>query len=736
MRKCFCWLSLFVIILSATLSQAAGPDQDVEAAIDEEFKWLREEAEAQFVTVATKTKMTAQEAPSIVSVITAEEIRNMGARNIVDVLRTVPGFDLVKRGNDVLQQIYIRGLTSPGNEKVKIMINGHSMQMLLGSPGQNFERLPTGSIRKIEIIRGPGSALYGTGAFLGVINIITKEGGDEPSRVSFEGGSFDTAKPSAELSLKNGGLKTYMYAEHYRTDGYDGIIESDKAALLPIFAPSASREMTDGAEYCTFQTNISYDSLYFSVFFQKASSEIPVGSVSVLTDEDDFDTLYTFAELGYRLPAGDRGNLQMRAYYDYGDFKPMFEGFPEETAEMYIGFPDGEGLHGGPRAKLSVAGAEITADYEPYPGVGLVVGTSYEDVRQYDVKHYANHNSTGKPLDVGGVTYPSFPFQYFPSGLTDISENGNWNRNAERGVAAVYAQGIFDLKKIFSLERSAKNLALTIGARYDSYDDVGSSANPRLGIVWAPTEKLWIKMLYGEAFRAPGFGELYAQNSPIRGNPDLNPEEITTAEGLLGYHFTRTVSGSLTGFYVNAENLIRLSENVFENVGKTESCGMEAELKAAFGRNRYAYLNLTWQDVRDTTHSAILSEGGQTYVHDDFHPGTAPEFYGNIGVNYGFTERILGNISLNYVGERERTEEKMWLGETLVRKDQRDPVKERWLLSASLTLRDFFAKGTELQISGFNLLDEDHRDPEQDGYILNDIPCPGRSFTGRISYSF
>ena len=82
------------------------------------------------------------------------------------------------------------------------------------------------------------------------------------------------------------------------------------------------------------------------------------------------------------------------------------------------------------------------------------------------------------------------------------------------------------------------------------------------------------------------------------------------------------------------------------------------------------------------------------------------------------------------------SEEKMWLGETLVRKDQRDPVKERWLLSASLTFRDFFVKGTELQLSGFNLLDEDHRYPDQDGFILNDIPCPGRSFMGRISYSF
>ena len=729
----------FIMVAGICLSYAGDTDipddfNAVDAELEEELKWLRAEAETDIVTVATKTKMTAQEVPSVVTVITGEEIRNMGARNIIDVLRTVPGFDLVKSGGIPLQPMHIRGLSSPSNEKVKIMINGHSMQVFWGGPHLHFDRLPIGSIKKVEIIRGPGSALYGTGAFLGVINIITKEGGDEPSRVSFEGGSFDTAKSSAELSLGNDRLKTYIYAEHYRTDGYDGAIESDRAAVLPIFAPSASRELTDETEYHTFQANLSYDSLYFSAFFQKVDAEIPVGIASVLTDEDDIGTSYAFAELGYGLPTGDRGNLRMRAYYDYGDYKSLLEDMPEETGEMYAGFPEGEGTHSGVQAKRSVTGVELTADCEPYPGIGLVAGSSYEYIRQSDAKSYANYNFTGKPLEIDGEIYPTFPFRHFPGRI--LPDSAKWNRNTDRDIAAAYVQGIFDLKEIFSLKGSTENLTLTLGGRYDSYDDVGSSANPRLGIVWAPTEKFWFKVLYGKAFRAPDFVLLYLQNTPARGNPDLNPEELTTAEGLVGYHFTRTVSGSLTGFYVKAENLIQYMEEMYENVGKTESYGVEAELRAAFGKDRYAYLNLTWQDVSDTTHSAIVSEGGQTYVHDDFHPGMAPEFYGNAGVNYGFSDRISANISLNYVGERERSGKKIWVGEVLTRKDQRDPVAERWLLNTSLTFRDFLAKGTELQISGFNLLDEDHSDPEQDGYILNDIPRPGRSFTGRISYSF
>ena len=78
----------------------------------------------------------------------------------------------------------------------------------------------------------------------------------------------------------------------------------------------------------------------------------------------------------------------------------------------------------------------------------------------------------------------------------------------------------------------------------------------------------------------------------------------------------------------------------------------------------------------------------------------------------------------------------IWDGESLVRKDSRDPVNERWLLNISLRFKDIFTKGMEFQISGFNLLNEDHRDPDVSGFVPNDIPCPGTTFMGRLSYSF
>ncbi len=78
----------------------------------------------------------------------------------------------------------------------------------------------------------------------------------------------------------------------------------------------------------------------------------------------------------------------------------------------------------------------------------------------------------------------------------------------------------------------------------------------------------------------------------------------------------------------------------------------------------------------------------------------------------------------------------MWFGETLISVDTRKPVDDRWLLNASLTFKNILAKGLDFQISGFNLLNQDHRDPDITGFIENDIPRPGAAFYSRISYSF
>ncbi|HYG20911.1 MAG TPA: TonB-dependent receptor plug domain-containing protein [Ohtaekwangia sp.] len=116
--------------------------------------------------------MTVRETPGIISQVTAEEIQNSGARDIIDVLRLVPGFE-------VLQDLqFVMGLGLRGNwaneGKVLVMLDGQPFNDLLYQTVAVGNRLPVDAVERIEIIRGPGSAIYGGSAEYGVINIITK----------------------------------------------------------------------------------------------------------------------------------------------------------------------------------------------------------------------------------------------------------------------------------------------------------------------------------------------------------------------------------------------------------------------------------------------------------------------------------------------------------------------------------------------------------------------------------
>ncbi len=146
---------------------------DVKKGISTEAVWFGFDKE---VTIATRHETQISKAPSIVTVITDEEIKNLGYRTFVEILRTVPGFEILKTGalGDTIPAV--RGFAS--DNKVRVMLNGHLVNNpLRGGAFVNFDDFPVEGIKRIEIIRGPGSATYGENAFLGVINIITKDKG-------------------------------------------------------------------------------------------------------------------------------------------------------------------------------------------------------------------------------------------------------------------------------------------------------------------------------------------------------------------------------------------------------------------------------------------------------------------------------------------------------------------------------------------------------------------------------
>ncbi|MEW7994592.1 MAG: TonB-dependent receptor plug domain-containing protein, partial [Candidatus Thiodiazotropha endolucinida] len=142
------------------------------------------------ITISTDTKQTVSQAPAAVSVITVEDIEATGATNLVDILESVPGIHV--RANQFAFRPLIQFRGTNANQTL-LMINGTSMRDLMWGFGIFWKGIPSSIIDRVEIIRGPGSALFGADASAGVINVITKTAGKiNHNEMGLRSGSFNS----------------------------------------------------------------------------------------------------------------------------------------------------------------------------------------------------------------------------------------------------------------------------------------------------------------------------------------------------------------------------------------------------------------------------------------------------------------------------------------------------------------------------------------------------------------
>ena len=721
------------------------------------------------ISLAAKTEQTVSEAPSIVAVITGEEIRQMGARSFEDIFRMIGGFDTVLNPSTSNQGIAVRGVlsTNATNNTLKFFLNGHAIHSGPGSSPHHFlDYLPVSNIEKIEIIRGPGSALYGANAFLAVINIITKDY-QTPRELRVEGGSLNSQRPTLFWTFESDKLQGTLTLSYLSTDGERRLVESDAATLF--FGPeftAAPANTTNDAENFTAHTDINYGNWHFQAMFNRMNENYAIGVASALTDENKVEIDGGFLALGYKRSfAGDRVGVTFDVYHNFFDFKPNFEIFSEETAALfnaiYAGGPsyaEGEGVIGRPGVKIDLSGAEIAFDYQAHENLSILGGFLYDASKVYDPIHIANGNVTNQPLLVEGQVFG--PFQPFGH-LVDLHlvEGGNWISEADRVNKAFYLQGMVDLRQAWGIEQRCESFALTLGVRHDDYDDIGNSTNPRVGLVYSPRKSLFFKALYGEAFRAPNFDELYQINNPaFLGNRALEPEDLTTIELQAGFQFHKRFLGTVSYFDTEITDTIQLVPREdgigteFRNVGEIRSRGFELEARLAFENGSYGFVNVTFQDAENTTRRVIeipTVEGEPVTCDLEPHTlGNVPDTIVNLGANAVLSPTFNWNLTLNHTSERERTGELTFQGlealtiqeigpcptDLLVPVDPRPPTPERTLINSALTMH--FFQGFEIQLAGFNLLDEDHRDPDNTMSVLNDVPRARRTFWLSFSYAF
>lgn len=453
------------------------------AADDDLFQFFEEEA---VVVAASKHPQKLSEAPASAYVVTARDIERYGYRTLSEALQSVPGVYVTNDRN--YSYIWVRGFGRPGdyNSRVLVLVNGHRVNdNLYGftSPDHAFP-LDIKSVERIEVIKGPGSALYGDNALLGVINVVTKTPSGAPgAQVNLEAGSYGTLKEFVSLAhrLPNG-LDVYVGGSHRRMNGQN--------LSYPEFAAvnGGVAQGVDGEEDYDVYLSVAKSGLILHGNVGSRTKQIPTGSWGTRFNDPGNETtdFPGFVEVKVDQTVGAGSQVVGRAYYDWYHYRANLS-YDNATPPPAV-------IVNRDLAREAWVGEELRVRFTPFgPDHALTLGEEFE-----------------KNLRGLQVNYDADPF------LVRVDDN----RTPYRW--ALFAQQEWTPRPA---------MGITLGLRYDAYESWGKAINPRVAAVVQVGEQDTVKLLYGTAFRAPTPYEMFwADFSTSKPNPSLQPEHIRTAE--------------------------------------------------------------------------------------------------------------------------------------------------------------------------------------------------------------
>lgn len=661
---------------------------DSNEKLDELLSLSLEDLSNTKIRISTNTEQALSKAPSAVSVITKEDIKATGATNLTEILQTIPGIYVKPNLFGFKPQITFRG-AAPTHTLV--MVNGVPVRDLVWSSSIFWKGLTTNMIGRVEIIRGPGSALFGSDASAGVINIITKTAGRiDQSEAGLRAGTFNTQAGWVQHGGNWNGIDIALTAEKSHTDGHN-----------PYFARDGqtSKDATFGTSVSSAPGHARYgwdnDDLRFSLgkgnwrlladYMRHSNVEIGLTGAAVLDPTTRGDDTRSSLQLLYNNEefARDWGvNAELRyTHLDYSSGEG-FQEFPAGFTDATGNYPDGF-INRMRSAERGVV-FEGSGLYTGLKTHALRVGGGFNTQNLYFVEQFINKGTgpDGIALPAGGplVDVSDTPYAFAPE--------------KTRKIRYVFLQDIWTLRE---------NLELTAGARYDHYSDFGGSLNPRLALVWQATDRLTTKLMYGEAFRAPSYLELYALTAATQPNPNLTPERSNTWDLLFSYMASKDLKLGLDLYQFTRTDLIAAdSTNQFQNIGNNTSHGVELEAMWQAAKKLRVSGNLNYR--RDSTYNSI------------------PDKNAYLRADWAFMPNWNANLQANWTGKH-----------LLPAGDPRSPMGSYTLVDA--TVRYSYRQDWVFSASLRNLFDKDAREYTSSA-LRDNLPLPGRSFYAETRYKF
>lgn len=582
----------FIIMCCFSFSTLSQDETDIFALSLEELTQIK---------IATKHNQTIYSSPSSVYVITRQQIKEMGITNLQALLNFVPGFQSTR---DVEQgtanRISSRGRSTALSESVLVQLDGKKLNDLYTGGISLLNRiLNIGNVEQVEIIRGPGSALYGSNAFLGVINIITKSGHNEvniavsqPNQVSSDISYFHQFSQENALDI---------YLSFFNDNG-------DKYNLTDI--NGITDIVGDPVAGIDFYLKHSLNNWLFTGRYMERELQdfLALGSIGNNINNEDSQQWSFSSEYNGKISNDLNYSLLLSHSRDRWETLALL--IPKDV-EIFPGFSLTNNFVGGPFLKSQNNKASLNFTYQIRDNHLLSFGSSYEKAHISDV-----HTAT---------THDLFTLEEYEKPIKLINDD-SFNDNKSREITSIYLQDQIHIDQHWEL---------TAGIRYDTYSDFGSSTNPRLALVWKQQEKNSFKLMYGTAFRAPNFLELYDRNNYVDfGNINLNAEEVETIEvswlkSNIDWHF------ELTAFSNTYKHLITLSQPVehpenpffspsFINNDGQKSRGIESELQYKFSSQFMVKVIWNWfsngSDINIAKNTgALVIDYHKEKFHINFH---------------------------------------------------------------------------------------------------------------------
>ncbi|MFL5577100.1 MAG: TonB-dependent receptor plug domain-containing protein [Gemmatimonadaceae bacterium] len=492
------------------------------------------------VVTATRTPVARDAAPASVTVLTGEELRAQGVARVADALRQVPGAAVAQSGSyGGTTTLFLRG---GERDYAKVLVDGVPVNDAGGD--FDFANLTTDNVERIEILRGPGSVLYGSDAVTGVIQIFTRRGAGRPrATLEARAGSYGTREGSAGVAGAAGALSYSLGGALRRTDGVldlNNDYRNDALSGRVSYAPTAAADVALSSRYT------------------EGTFHFPTDFTGAPTDSNQYTRerrVVTGLDAGYRFAP----RLAARVLLADSRAAVLSDNSPDgpgDTQEFYSRTnADRYRRSADARLESSLAGATMT------------VGGVYEA---------ESEESHGKSR-----------FASFPESVTSFDER--------RLARAGYVQLVDDL---------GGHGTLTLGGRYDDNEKFGAFRTGRAGAALRLPLGVRVHGAAGNAFKEPAFSEVFS-TSFTNGNPHLRPERSRSYEGGVEREVGRAVTVGATYFSQRFDDLVQYRPTAFGdtatnyvNVAAAKSAGVEAELRTGFYRGLAATAHFTYLDTK------------------------------------------------------------------------------------------------------------------------------------------